>query len=33
MIYWDLDECTINDEVCIRDYLVGLPRGKQSKES
>ena len=33
MIFWDPDECTINDEVRIRDYLVGLPRGKQSKES
>jgi len=26
MIFWDPDECTINDEVRIRDYLVGLPR-------
>lgn len=26
MIFWDPDECDINDEVRIRDYLVGLPR-------
>jgi hypothetical protein len=26
MIVWDPDQCTINDEVRIRDYLVGLPK-------
>jgi len=32
MIFWDPDECTINDEVRIRDYLVGLPRRNRSGE-
>lgn len=30
MIFWDPDKSTINDEIRIRDYLVGLP--EQGKE-
>lgn len=25
MIFWDPEQCAINDEIRIRDYLVGLP--------
>lgn len=31
MIFWDPDQCAINDEVRIRDYLVGLPSRAQAE--
>jgi len=31
MIFWDPDNCTINDEVRLRDYLVGLPEKGKGK--